>query len=71
MLAATSSTSIPWAALLPLMIVQLGLLAYCLTDMVRHPETRHIPRWGWALICLFVNPVGAIVYLVAGRSEKR
>jgi hypothetical protein len=65
------SSAVPWAAILPLVVIDLALLTYCLVDVVRHPGTRHLPRWAWVLICLFVKPVGAIAYLVVGRSEDR
>jgi hypothetical protein len=63
--------AIPWAALAPLAVIELALLVYCLVDLVRHPRPRHIPRWAWVLICLFVNPLGSIAYLIVGRSEER
>lgn len=63
--------AIPWAALIPLAVVELALLVYCLVDLVRHPKPQHLPRWGWVLICLFVNPIGSITYIVMGRSEDR
>jgi hypothetical protein len=66
-----SHTAIPWAALVPLAVLELFLLVYCLVDLARHPKPRHIPRWAWVLICLFVNPLGGIAYLVIGRSEDR
>ncbi|MGW4818253.1 PLD nuclease N-terminal domain-containing protein [Streptomyces sp. NPDC004227] len=66
-----NASAVPWAAIAPLLVAELALLAHCLVDVARHRNTRHLPRWAWVLICLFVNPVGPIAYLVAGRSEDR
>ncbi|MFJ1655896.1 PLD nuclease N-terminal domain-containing protein [Streptomyces sp. NPDC088337] len=72
MLASTLHASdIPWAAIAPLLVAELALLVYCLVDVARNRNTRHLPRWAWVLICLCVNPLGPIAYLVAGRSENR
>jgi hypothetical protein len=64
-------SAIPWAAIVPMAIAELALLAYCLIDLARHANPCHAPRWAWILICLFVNPLGAIAYLMVGRSEDR
>jgi hypothetical protein len=46
-----------------------GFAAYCLTDIVRAGRVRHLPKWGWALICLAQIPLGGIVYLCLGRAR--
>lgn len=28
---------------------------------------RNLPKWAWILLCLFVTPVGGILYLIVGR----
>jgi branched-subunit amino acid transport protein AzlD len=70
-LASTSGTSIPWAALVPLAILAIALVVYCLVDLAHHRNTRGLPAWAWVLICLASIPFGAIVYLLFGRSEDR
>ena len=60
-----------FAALAPLFLVVVGFVAYCLADMVRHPDVRHLPRWAWALLSLVSMPLGAVAYLLLGRSEQR
>lgn len=42
---------IPWAALVPLIVVAAGFVIYCLVDLARH-EVRYLPKWAWALICI-------------------
>ena len=58
------------ALLAPIVVIQLGLMIVALHDLEQ--EDRHV-RGGskliWALVIVFVNVVGPIVYLVAGRDE--
>jgi len=60
-----------FAALAPALLIVAGFVAYCLADMVRHPAVRHLPRWVWAMLSLVSMPLGAIAYLLFGRSEQR
>jgi hypothetical protein len=58
------------ALLAPIVIIQLGLMIVALYDLEQ--EDRHV-RGGskllWALVIVFLNVLGPIVYLVAGREE--
>ena len=58
--------------LLPLVIVSAAIIAFCLVDIARRPFIRYLPKWAWALVCVFCVPLGAVVYLFIGRgtSEK-
>ncbi len=58
------------AIVIPLLVIQVGLLFWALYDLTR-PERR--VRGGskvvWALIIIFVNLLGPILYFLAGREE--
>ena len=54
--------------LIPIIILQLGLIIFALVDLVRREKTRG-PKWMWALIIVFVNLIGPIVYFIFGREE--
>ena len=54
--------------LIPLVLVQLILIIVAARDLVRRERTRG-PKWVWAVVILFVNIIGPIVYLVVGREE--
>ena len=56
------------AALIPLFVVAAAFVGYCLYDISRS-EVKHLPKWAWALICIFSIPVGGIVYLIVGRDQ--
>jgi hypothetical protein len=62
------TVDIPWAALLPVLLLVLAFVGYCLVDLARH-EVRYLPKWAWAIICLVSIPFGALVYLLVGRKR--
>jgi len=55
--------------LIPIIIIELGLLIFALVDLIRRPKTRG-PKWVWALVIIFVNFIGPIVYLIVGRDDS-
>ncbi|WNS73858.1 PLD nuclease N-terminal domain-containing protein [Bacillus sp. DTU_2020_1000418_1_SI_GHA_SEK_038] len=60
--------SINWAILAPIIVIQLILLVIAVIDLVRIEKTNG-PKWLWAIIILFVNLVGPILYFVVGRRN--
>ncbi|MDO8964307.1 MAG: PLD nuclease N-terminal domain-containing protein [Coriobacteriia bacterium] len=58
------------AALVVVLVVQFGLEGYALYDLWKTPveRIRMGAKWPWIIIILFVNMVGAIIYLAAGRK---
>ena len=54
--------------LIPLLIIQLGLMIAALVDLFRREKTKG-PKWLWILIIVFVNYIGPILYFVVGRDE--
>jgi hypothetical protein len=58
------------ALVLPIVLIQLGLMVVALIDLER--EERRV-RGGnkviWALIIVFLNVIGPILYLTVGREE--
>jgi hypothetical protein len=56
--------------LLPLVVIELGLVVFSLVDLFR-PERRVIGgnKLVWALIIVLVGTIGPIVYLLAGRKQ--
>jgi hypothetical protein len=58
-----------WAALGPLLLAAAIFEIYCLVDLYRS-QVQFLPKWGWALVILLVNPIGGIAYLIAGRLSQ-
>jgi Phospholipase_D-nuclease N-terminal len=68
-LAVQPSTSVV-LILLPLVLIELGLVVFSLVDLFR-PERRVVGnnKLVWALIIVLVGTIGPIVYLLAGRKQ--
>lgn len=54
--------------LIPVFIIQLGLLVIALVDLIKRERTRG-PKWVWALVIVLFNILGPIAYLLFGREE--
>ena len=54
--------------LIPIVLLQLGLMVFALVDLTRRERTKG-PKWIWALVVIFVNLIGPVIYLVVGREE--
>ncbi|MFV2044900.1 MAG: PLD nuclease N-terminal domain-containing protein [Anaerolineales bacterium] len=54
--------------LIPILLLQLGLMIFALVDLVRREKTNG-PKWVWALVIVLIGFIGPIVYLMIGREE--
>ena len=55
----------------PLIVIQLGLMIVALIDLEKDERrVRGGNKLVWALIIIFVNVIGPILYFVAGREES-
>ena len=58
--------------LVPLLILQVGLMLYALYDLFQEDRrVRGDSKILWALIIVFVNVVGPLIYFFVGRDESR
>jgi len=55
--------------LIPVIVIQLGLLVFALLDLLKRERTRG-PKWMWIIIIIFVNIFGPVAYLLFGREES-
>ncbi len=53
---------------IPLIIIEYGLLIFALVQLVKS-EVKYMPKWGWALIIIFINIIGPVVFLIVGRKK--
>ena len=52
-----------------LVLVQLALQVWAIVDLVRRSQDRlTLPKWLWAVIIVFGELLGPIIYFVAGRK---
>ena len=55
--------------LIPIIVLQLGLLVFALIDLARRPKANG-PKWLWVIIIVFINIIGPIAYFLVGRQEE-
>ena len=55
--------------IVPILLVELGLLAFALYDLLKRKRVRGGSKWVWGIIIVVVNIIGPIVYLLLGREE--
>jgi Phospholipase_D-nuclease N-terminal len=55
---------------IPILVIQLGLLVWALYDLTR-PDRRvkGDSKVVWALIIIFINIIGPILYFLVGRED--
>jgi Phospholipase_D-nuclease N-terminal len=58
------------AAIIPIIVIGLAFVIFCLRDVFTRPRVKYLPRWLWAIICLISVPLGGIIYLIVGRGEE-
>jgi ABC-2 type transport system ATP-binding protein len=60
------------AALVPLLVLVLGLDIYCLVDIARARSVRNAPKLAWVVVVLFLSaPFGALLYLFLGKERGK
>jgi Phospholipase_D-nuclease N-terminal len=58
------------ALLIPIIVIQVGLMIAGLVDLERDERrVRGGSKLVWAVVIVFVNIIGPILYFVAGREE--
>jgi DMSO reductase anchor subunit len=55
--------------LIPVLVIQLVLMIVALLDLAKREKTRG-PKWLWALIIIFGELLGPIVYFGFGRVDE-
>jgi hypothetical protein len=55
--------------LVPLIVIQLGLMIFALVDIFRREKTRG-PKWLWIVVVVLGEMIGPILYFVVGREES-
>ena len=59
-----------FAILIPILVIQLGLLVWALYDLTRPGrQVKGDSKVVWALIIIFINLIGPILYFLVGRED--
>ncbi|MDW0118276.1 PLD nuclease N-terminal domain-containing protein [Sporosarcina thermotolerans] len=61
--------NIPWNLILPILVLQLILMAVALIDVIRRKQTNG-PFIMWIFIILLGNLLGSILYFIIGRRQE-
>jgi hypothetical protein len=67
----TDTQSLILLLVLPIVLIQLGLMIFALRDLVR-PErrVRGDSKLMWGVIIVVINIIGPVLYLLVGREEE-
>ena len=55
--------------LLPLLALQLGLAIYCIVKIYSE-GVQNLNKLAWSLICIFINLIGPITFMIVGRKRE-
>lgn len=55
--------------IIPLLILQLILLVTAIIHLVKNDRLKQNDKIIWALVIIFINIIGPIIYLIFGRKE--
>ena len=56
--------------IVPLALVELGLMLFALRDLIRRKRVTGDNKWLWGAIIVLFGILGPIVYFVTGREEE-
>ena len=56
--------------LIPLAVLQLGLMIAALVSIFRHKEYKTANRAVWVVVSLLINIIGPILYFVLGKPDE-
>ena len=54
----------------PLIVIQLLFQIFALVDIIRKKKTKNLSPAIWAVIVIFGEIIGSIVYYLIGRAEE-
>lgn len=52
----------------PVIVIQLGLLVYCITSILKN-GVRNLNKGIWIAIVLILNMIGPVLYLLLGKKR--
>ncbi|WP_446663474.1 PLD nuclease N-terminal domain-containing protein [Flexivirga sp. B27] len=57
-------SDVPWPLMLPVVVLGVLLVVYCLVDIVRADRDLLLQKWQWALAVIILPPIGALAYVL-------
>ena len=59
-----------WLLVIPLILVELGLMIFALVDLVRRPKVKGNNKWLWGILVFGIGIIGPLIYFMLGREEE-
>ncbi|MCL1873649.1 MAG: PLD nuclease N-terminal domain-containing protein [Clostridiales bacterium] len=56
--------------LIPIAIIQLGLMLAALVHAIRHPQSKTGTMAVWIVVIVLLNIIGPVLYFLIGRGEQ-
>ena len=56
--------------IIPLAVIELGLLVAALIHILTHQTYRVGNRVIWIIVCVLVNIIGPVLYFIIGRADE-
>ena len=56
--------------IIPLLVIQLGLLIAALIHILRHDTYKTGNRVVWIIVVICINLIGPVLYFILGRSDE-
>ena len=56
--------------LIPIIILEIGLMIYSFSHVLKHDRYKFGSRTMWILIVIFIQIIGPILYLTIGREDE-
>lgn len=53
----------------PLLLLQIGLTVYCGIKIFKE-GVQNLNKWAWFCICIFINVIGPVLFLLVGRRKE-
>lgn len=56
--------------ILPILVIQLGLIIFSLIKLIRSQRTKYLSKGVWAIIIVLGQLIGSIIYLVLEGGQN-
>jgi len=57
-------------AVIPLVLINLGLIVWCIIDWIKRKHFRFLNKWVWLPVFIFIQYIGPVLYLIIGRDHE-
>ena len=55
--------------IIPLALINIGLILYCLSDWLKRKEFKWMSKWGWLVLFVCFQFIGPVLYIVLIKNH--